>query len=122
MLFGLAPSPFLLVRVTKQHLSSWEEKYPDIVAELRKSLYVDDLVTGGQTIAQAADRKEKAVEVFEDTTFKCNSNASELELNGDITVANEGETCAKQQLGSDLSKTTMLQLEQIEGHSNRTRF
>ena len=122
MLFGLAPSPFLLVRVTKEHLSSWEEKYPDIVAELRKSLYVDDLVTGGQTIAQAADRKEKAVEVFEDATFKCNSNASELELNGDITVANEGETYAKQQLGSDLSQTTMLQLEQIEGHSNRTRF
>ena len=104
MLFGLAPSPFLLVGVTEQHLSSWKEKYPDIVAELRKSLYVDDLVTVGQTIAQAADRK----------TFKCNSNASELELNGDMTVVNEKETY-KQQLGGDLSKTTMLQLE----HSNR---
>ena len=55
-----------LAGVIEQHLSSWEDKYPDLVAELRKSLYVDDLLTGGQTIAQAADRKDKAIEVFED--------------------------------------------------------
>ena len=89
VLFGLASSPFLLAGVIEQHLSSWEGRYPDIVAELRKSLYVDDLLSGGQTIAEAADRKEKVVEVFEDATFKLhkwNSNASELELNGEVMV------------------------------------
>ena len=98
----------------KQHLSSWEERYPDIVAELRKSLYVDDLLSGGQTIAEAADRKEKVVEVFEDATFKLhkrNSNASELELNGEVTVGNDEETYAKRQLGGDLTQTTILGLK-----------
>ena len=104
VLFGLASSPFLLAGVIEQHLSPWEERYPDIVAELRKSLYVDDLLSGGQTIAEAADRKEKVVEVFEDATFKLhkwNSNASELELHGEVTVGNDEETYAKRQLGGD---------------------
>lgn len=46
-LFGLAPSPFLLGGVIEAHLDAWEEREPEIVAELRRSLYVDDLLTGG---------------------------------------------------------------------------
>ena len=56
-LFGLAPSPFLLAGVIEQHLSSWEEKYPDTVGELRRSLYVDNLLTGNQTIERAQQCK-----------------------------------------------------------------
>ena len=52
-LFGLAPSPFLLGGVIEAHLDVWEEREPEIVAELRSSLYVDDLLTGGQTTSHA---------------------------------------------------------------------
>ena len=114
VLFGLAPSPFLLAGVIEQHLNSWEERYPNIVAELRKSLYVDDLLTGGQTIPQAEDRKEKTVEIFEDASFKLhkwNSNVSELEVNSEPSAGNDEETYAKQQLGGDSTDTTMLGLK-----------
>ena len=114
VLFGLAPSPFLLAGVIEQHLNSWEERYPNIVAELRKSLYVDDLLTGGQTIPQAEDRKEKTVEIFEDALFKLhkwNSNVSELEVNGEPSAGNDEESYAKQQLGGDSTDTTMLGLK-----------
>ena len=114
VLFGLAPSPFLLAGVIEQHLNSWEESSPNIVAELRKSLYVDDLLTGGQTIPQAEDRKEKTVEIFEDASFKLhkwNSNVSELEVNGKPSAGNDEETYAKQQLGGDSTDTTMLGLK-----------
>jgi hypothetical protein len=114
VLFGLAPSPFLLAGVIEQHLNSWEERYPDIVAELRKSLYVDDLLTGGQTIPQAEDRKVKTVEIFEDASFKLhkwNSNVSELEVNGEPSAGNDEETYGKQQLGGDSTDTTMLRLK-----------
>ena len=40
VLFGLAPSPFLLAGVIEQHLNSLEGRYPNIIAQLRKSLYV----------------------------------------------------------------------------------
>ena len=114
VLFELAPSPFLLPGVIEQHLNSWEERYPNIVAELRKSLYVDDLLIGGQTIPQAEDRKEKTVEIFEDASFKLhkwNSNVSELEVNGESSAGNDEERYAKQQLGGDSTDTTMLGLK-----------
>ena len=48
-LFGLTCSPFLLGGVIVEHLKSWEAKYPNLVDEIRKGLYVDDLMTGGAT-------------------------------------------------------------------------
>lgn len=42
-LFGLGLSPFLLGGVIEQHLIGWNEKRPDMVAEISRSLYVDDL-------------------------------------------------------------------------------
>ena len=64
-------------------------KYPEFVAEIRRSLYVDDLQTGGQTVKQASERKEKANEIFNDATFnlhKWNSNAEELEPKLNLTT------------------------------------
>ena len=49
-LFGLAPSPFLLGAVIEHHLGTWESRKPEVVAEIRKSIYVDDLITGSTTV------------------------------------------------------------------------
>lgn len=46
-LFGLAPSPFLLGGVIQHHLENYRTVYPKIVHEIEKSLYVDDLLSGG---------------------------------------------------------------------------
>ena len=75
-------SPFLLGAVIGQHLQSWESKLPEVVAALRKSLYVDDLLNGGQTAEEARKRKSTAIEVFSDAKFvlhKWNFNVAELE-------------------------------------------
>ena len=68
-LFGLAPSLFLLSGVIEHHLDSWEAHEPHVVAELQKSLYVHDLISGGTTVEEAKELKEQAFEIFEDTTF-----------------------------------------------------
>lgn len=81
-LFGLAPSPFLLGGVIKYHLDTWEAREPHAVAELRKSLYVDDLISGGVTVEKARELKQQAIEIFEDATFtlhKWQSNEPKLE-------------------------------------------
>ena len=52
-LFGLGPSPFLLGGVIQQHLGSHREMDPTSVAEIEKGLYVDDLISGGQTVEEA---------------------------------------------------------------------
>ena len=100
-LFGLVSSPFLLGGVIEYHLDTWEECKPHAVAELCKSLYVDDLISGGVTVEKAVELKEQAIEIFEDATFtlhKWQSNVAELEEYPVLPVDKE-DTFAKQQLG-----------------------
>ena len=100
-LFGLAPSPFSLGGVIQQHLENFRTVHPEIVSEIEKSLYVDDLISGGENEIEADQLKSKAIEIFSDATFdlhKWHSNVRDLE--SPIKVrAEETETFAKQQLG-----------------------
>jgi adenine/guanine phosphoribosyltransferase-like PRPP-binding protein len=41
------------------------QKYPTEVAEIEKSLYVDDVISGGETTEAVHSLKAKAVEIFE---------------------------------------------------------
>ena len=82
------------------HLSTWENREPDIVAKLRDELYVHDLISGSTTVAEAREFKEKITEMFKEGCFnlhKWHSNDQNLESE-DLP---EGEfTYAKQQLGN----------------------
>ncbi|XP_028416198.1 uncharacterized protein LOC114539993 [Dendronephthya gigantea] len=73
---------------------------PAGVEEIRKSLYVDDLISGATTIAKASELKATATEIFQDAAFelhKWQSNDKELETPSSSNQ--EGETYAKEQLG-----------------------
>ena len=100
-LFGLARSPFLLGGVTAHHLKSWEALKPELVVEIRRSLYVDDHLSGKPTVKEAQQFKEEAIEVFQDATFKLHkwhSNAAELEEG--VTTETSEKTFANEQLGT----------------------
>ena len=64
VIFGLTSSPFLLGEVIEHHLNFWESRKPETVEELRKTIYVDDLVSGGDTVEEAKDVKQQAIEIF----------------------------------------------------------
>lgn len=100
-LFGLAPSPFLLAGVIKQHLESCRAKFPDLIREIDKSLYVDDLVSGGPTVREAQEIKAGAIDVFGQASIKLHkwhSNVPGLEAPEDSM--SEETTFAKEQLGT----------------------
>ena len=81
-LFGLAPSLFLLGGDIQHHLENFRTVYPEIVSEIEKSLYVDDLISGGEDEIKAKQLKSKATEIFSDATFslhKWHSNVREIE-------------------------------------------
>ena len=63
-LLGLAPSPFLLGGIIKQHPESCRERHPELTDQILNSLYVDDLIGGGTTTAKAQNLKETATTVF----------------------------------------------------------
>ena len=87
---------------------------PEVVAELRKGLYVDDLLTGGQTTERARHNKERATEILNDATFqlhKWNSNAPELEGENDNEQRPDEQTYAKQQLNVKQGDSKLLGLK-----------
>ena len=82
--FGLTCLHFLLAAVVEHHLDSWEAREPELVADIRRSLYVDDLLSGKPTVVSAMELKEGAIKIFEDAKFilhKWHSNEPELEDN-----------------------------------------
>ena len=108
-LFGLVPSPFLLGGVIECHLETWKTRMPELVAKLRRSLYVDDLISGKPTAEEARQLKQGAIEVFADAKFKLHkwhSNVAELE--GSERGVEDEDTFAKQQLGQSRAKNGSL--------------
>ena len=68
-LFELTSSPYLLGRVIEQHLETWESRMHEIVSEQKRCMYIDDLLSGAQTVEQAKERKSKSIEIFDDAKF-----------------------------------------------------
>ena len=69
VLFGLAPSPFLLAAVIKEHLQQYKSVNPKLVEEIERSMYVDDLITGGESVDQALEAKQIAQTIFNEAIF-----------------------------------------------------
>ena len=110
-LFGLIQSPFLLEGTLKQHLENLRAKHPGEVEEIMKSLYVDDVISGTDTVDQGSNLKEVSVTVFGEAGFelhKWHSNVSELEA--EPILEDEGQTYAKEQFGVKPSETKLLGL------------
>jgi hypothetical protein len=70
VVFGLTSSPFLLNGVIARHLELIEPRFPETVAEIRKSLYVDDLISGAPTTYEATELKQDAIDIFEDARLR----------------------------------------------------
>ncbi len=112
-LVGLTCLPFLLGGVVDQHLEHWRERKPEVVDELKKNLYVDDLLSGGETVPEAKDKKSVMSEILADGTFKLhkwNSNVRELE-DGDKSNSECDQTFAKTQLGVEPNESKLLGLK-----------
>ena len=53
VVFGVSSSPFLLNATVKHHVEGYKEKDPEFVETLLRSIYVDDLSSGGDTVEES---------------------------------------------------------------------
>ena len=111
--FGLNQSPFLLGGTLDQHLTSLEGEYPEVVAEIKESLYVDDVLSGGSTVEQVQTLKSSAIAIFDRADFtlhKWHSNEKSLEepVQSDAELE---QSFAKQQLGVSSTESKLLGLK-----------
>ena len=89
LVFGLRPSPAILASTIRHHLDSQvsEEFKPHFIEVLKKSLYVDDLVTGEGDEAKALELCSKSKSLMQRGGFnlrkwKTNSKIVQEAING----------------------------------------
>ena len=100
-LFGLVQSLFLFAGTLKQHLETSRTEYSKHVEEIMRSLYVDDIITGEDTVDQKHEWRRTAIEVFYRARFefhKWNSNVPDLEAGNQLTE--DSQKYAKKKLGA----------------------
>ncbi|XP_046865635.1 uncharacterized protein LOC124459899 [Drosophila willistoni] len=68
--YGLAPSPFLAVRVLKQLAIDYEAKYPLAARVLARDAYVDDIPTGCNSVGELMKLKDQLISLLDEGKFK----------------------------------------------------
>ena len=99
-LFGLNQSPFLLQGTINHHLEESNICDKRTVEKIKRDTYVDDIISGDETMSECRKLKENLINLFGDATFtlhKWHSNVAEYEMQADESPQ-EVTTYAKQQL------------------------
>ena len=104
VVFGVNCSPFLLNATLQYHLDTFAEIDPMFVRIMKRSFYVDDLVTGDKTTQAASEMHDKAKERLALGGFKLRrEKVQQCELR-DVAKLNDktksaDESYAKEMLG-----------------------
>ena len=127
LLLGLAPSSHLLQGVIDTHLVAWANEYPDEVELSRRTLYVDDLLSGGFTIEQAETVKnglEQSWKILQLYKWCSNVPALEAEKSQQLSKQLVEKSDAKTQLQvqSRKSKVLGLKLDKENDHNSKYMF
>ena len=69
LVFGLNQSVFILERTLKTH-ERYKSMYLELIRKIRDDMYVDDLVTGGESLQEIEKTKSDSIELFEKGGFK----------------------------------------------------
>ena len=81
VMFGLLPSPFLLNATIRHHLNKYASTHPDLVKRISESMYVDDVVSGADTMEEAVTMFRESRALLSEGSFnlrKFNTNSFEL--------------------------------------------
>ncbi len=114
-LFGLNQSSFILGGTLETDLSNMEQEYPEEVKEIRRSIYVDDIILSGNTVAEMQELKNKTIKIFNAAGFelqKWHANFPELEghQTAEFNTHAYEQSFAKQQFGVRAEETKLLGL------------
>ena len=81
LMFGLRSSPAILGAVLARHLDSSKEYDPAIVELIKKSMYVDDFLSGSSNVSEGKELYTNSKKIMREASFnlrKWHSNSTEL--------------------------------------------
>ena len=70
VMFGFTKSPFLLSGTIEQQLASYGNQANELIREIRRSLYVDALISGGYNSGEVRQFKTKVIKIFQEAGFE----------------------------------------------------
>ena len=93
VIFGATPSPYVLGSTLQKHVKQFNEEYPQTAKALLEDTYVDDVQSGGESIAELQRFKDETTKIMGKggfTLHKWHSNAKLLEdCTTDFTAPNQ---------------------------------
>ena len=83
VVFGLRPSPAILGAVIPHHLDKYSSEHPRLIEQIRSGLYVDDLITGTDSVDSTFQIYLKSKQIMKEGGLhvnfrKWNTNFQEL--------------------------------------------
>ena len=111
VIFGSAPSPYILGATLEKHINQYEEKYPQTVKNLKENTYVDDVQSVCNTVEELLNFKEEATNIMKEGGFKLHKWHSNAPVEVDATRSEtevEDPTYAKVIVGTQSSETKIL--------------
>ena len=92
VVFGVSASPFLLNATIRKHVEGYRDRDHSFVEKFNRSIYVDDLIFGGKTEAEAFELYEKSKQCLSQAGFilrKFMSNSPALQARVSSQETNE---------------------------------
>eukprot|EP00795_Rhopilema_esculentum_P008342 gene8342-14309_t len=116
VIFGSAPSPYILGATLENHLSQYTKRFPETVEALLKNTYVDDVQFGSHKEEDLLKFKAEATQILQEGGFdlhKWHSNVPEAEVptpekNVSTSVEEDSTTYAKTEVGTKSCETKIL--------------
>lgn len=98
--YGLSSAPYLALRVLHQLVLDEGSKFPEASRAIEEDMYIDDLVTGCDSVAEGLELKKQVVEIFALAGFslsKWASNSEEfIKTVPDMTEATSPKSLSKE--------------------------
>ena len=124
MVFGLRPSPVILGAVILHNLDKYNCEHPKLVEQIRTGLYVDDIITGTDSVESAVQVYLKSKQIMKEAGLnlrKWKTNSSELlsrieemEFNQDARTKETISTISEEEQSYAQSSTGLLKPEKSE--------
>ena len=94
-MFGLRSSPTILGTVIAHHLYKYQSVQSEPIQSIKDSIYVDDLISGGETVEEAFNTYQVAKQALAEGGFylrKWDSNSKELrdKIATELSQTNQG--------------------------------
>ena len=112
VIFGSAPSPYILGATLKKHLEQVREKYPETAEHLEQTTYVDDVQCSADSEEEIIKFRKESIDIIADggfTLHKWHSNVkiAEQQEKENGNAFQEG-TYAKIAVGTKAGETKIL--------------